>query len=428
MNVIIVTIGSHGDVHPFVGLGTGLRRRGHDVTLITNPYFEKLARDAGLDFAPLGTAEQFLSMLHDPDLWNAFKGFDAVFVRGVLPIVEETYRAVEQKNIPGETVMVASTLSMGARIAQEKLGIPTASAHIAPCILRSVYDNPKLPGLFMPRWFPKWLKRWIWDGGDKYFIDPKIAPPINEFRGRLGLPPVSGIINEWWHSPQLILGLWPDWYGPPQPDWLKQVRTVGFPLFDEEGITPLSDALDEWLRAGEPPIAFTPGSAMVQGRQFFQESVDACIKLNHRGLLLTRHAEQIPQNLPDNVRHFDYAPFGTLLPRCAALVHHGGIGTTAQALRGGVPQLIMPMSHDQFDNADRVERVLGVGRSIHRRRYQSERVLRCLEDLLTRPIIKQNCRRVQQHFAGAQPIQQACDLIEKLGGAQVPETASISEH
>ena len=112
--------------------------------------------------------------------------------------------------------------------------------------------------------------------------------------------------------------------------------------------------------AGEPPIVFTPGSAMYHGQDFFRASVEACKQLNRRGILLTRHAEQIPADLPATIRHFSYAPFSLLLPRAAALVHHGGIGTSAQAMAAGCRQLITPFAHDQFDNADRLRR-LGEG-------------------------------------------------------------------
>lgn len=428
MKVLLVTIGSHGDVHPFVGIGIELRRRGHEAMLITNDHFRPLAEQAGLEFAPLGTDEQFREMIKDPDLWHPWRAFEAVFVRGVLPILEATYRAVEANYVPGQTVAVASCLAMGARIAQEVLGIPTASAHTAPSILRTLYDNPKLPMLFMPKWFPKWLKRALWEGGDKYVLDPKLAPAINELRRKVGgLEPVSGIINLWWHSPQLVLGLWPDWYGPVQPDWPANTHPVGFPLYDEDEITPLSDELDAWLRADEPPIAFTPGSAMVHGEQFFAESAAACARLNRRGLLLTRHAEQVPRKLPPGVRYEPYAPFGALLPRCAAAVHHGGIGSTAQALRAGCPQLIMPMAHDQFDNAERITR-LGVGRWLKRRAYTAPRVARSLHALLDEPEVKQACRTVSQKFANTNPIQAACEHLERFHRAQVPPRQLTRTH
>jgi rhamnosyltransferase subunit B len=414
MKVLLLTIGSHGDVHPFVGMGVELRRRGHEATLITNGYFRRLAESAGVGFVELGTQEQFRALIKDPDLWHPRRSFDAVFLRGVLPILEQAYRSIVDHYVPGETVVVASVLGFGARIAQEKFGIPTASAHTAPSILRTIYDVPKLPGLYMPKWYPLWLKRSMWWIADTLLIDRALGPPINEFRATLGLnKPASGFMKDWWNSPDLVIGLWPDWYAPPQPDWPPQFSAAGFPLYDETGITPISDELDAWLRAGSPPIAFTPGSAMAQGRKFFLESAQACERLNRRGLLLTRHPEQIPASLPAGVRHVDYAPFGQLLPRCAALVHHGGIGTTAQALRSGTPQLIMAMAHDQFDNANRVQR-LGVGSSIGVRRYRAPRVATLLHELIDSADVAARCREVARRFEGVDAIGTACDLVEEL--------------
>jgi UDP:flavonoid glycosyltransferase YjiC (YdhE family) len=268
------------------------------------------------------------------------------------------------------------------------------------------------------------LKRGIWRLVDAV-VDYKICPTINAFRAQLGLTqPAQRIFSSWWNSPQLVLGMWPQWFAPSQPDWPAQTKLAGFPLFDETGITPIGDELDRWLDAGAAPVAFTAGSAMAMGERFFGESAQACARLNRRGILLTRHTEQLPRALPAMVRHFDYAPFGQLLPRCAALVHHGGIGTTSQALRAGVPQLIMPMAHDQFDNAARVER-LGVGRKIGRRSYRASKVARRLHELIDSPDVRSRARQVASRFEGASALQRAADLVESLavgsavGNAQV---------
>jgi UDP:flavonoid glycosyltransferase YjiC (YdhE family) len=116
--------------------------------------------------------------------------------------------------------------------------------------------------------------------------------------------------------------------------------------------------------------------------------------------------------LPEGVRSCAYIPFSQLLPRAAALVHHGGIGTTAQALAAGIPQLVMPMSHDQADNAARIER-LGVGRSLVPRRFQAPAVARLLDELLNSTAVATCCREVAQKFHGVDPIADACRLIEE---------------
>ncbi|MGH7179725.1 MAG: glycosyltransferase, partial [Tepidisphaeraceae bacterium] len=312
-----------------------------------------------------------------------------------------------------DCVVVCSTLSLGARVAQDKLGFPMASAHLAPSAFRSVHEPPRAPGLFMPKWLPMWVKEKIWEGGDRWFIDPLIAPALNKFRAEKGLPPVKDVLKDWWHSPDRVIGLFPEWFAQVQPDWPPQTRLTGFPQFDESDVEALPDELESFLRAGDAPIAFTPGSAMVQGREFFRAAAGACRRLNRRGLLLSRFPEQIPTELPSGVIHVHYAPFSQLLPRVAALVHHGGAGTTAQALRAGVPQVITPMAHDQLDNCLRVRR-LGVGEEIHPRRLGAGILARKLSRLLDDPAVRHRCRQVASKFAGHDPLAETCDIIQAL--------------
>jgi UDP:flavonoid glycosyltransferase YjiC (YdhE family) len=191
------------------------------------------------------------------------------------------------------------------------------------------------------------------------------------------------------------------------------MRLTGFPLYDESGLEPLAGSVEQFLRAGEPPIAFTPGSAMWVGRPFFEASAEACRRIGRRGILLSRHRDHIPPNLPPGVIHVDYAPFSELLPRCAALVHHGGIGTSSQALAAGVRQIVMPMAHDQYDNANRLKR-LGVARVIPAKHYHGPGVAKELAALLNSPEIASSCRAVAARFEGTKPLQETCDLIEQL--------------
>ena len=169
-------------------------------------------------------------------------------------------------------------------------------------------------------------------------IDPLLGPSINELRQELGIEsPARGIFRDWNLSPQLVLGLFPEWFAPTQPDWPGQVALTGFPLWDQPEAAGLPVEVDEFLRGGEPPIVFTPGSAMAHGQEFFQAAVEACQSLGRRGILLTKYPQQLPPALPADVRHFSFVPFSQLLPRAAALVHHGGIGSSAQGLAAGLP-------------------------------------------------------------------------------------------
>ncbi len=412
MNILLAPVGSHGDVHPFLGIGQMLLRRGHRVTMFTNGLFEPLARKVGFDFVEVGTAEQFRQIISDPELWDAKRGWKKV-VESMSELIPLQYDALQSHVVPADTVIVAASLAFGARSLQDKTGVPLVTVHLQPSIVRSAYAPPKLPGAPPLGWAPPWFLRVVNATVDRFVLDPVVGKTLNAFRAGVGLPPVRRILSEWWHSPTLTIGLFPEWFAPPQPDWPKQMKLTGFPLFDEKGIEPLSPELVSFLEAGDKPIAFTPGSAMFHGREFFQASAQACAILNRRGILLTRHRENVPENLPPGVIHVPYAPFSELLPRCAALVHHGGIGTTAQGMAAGVPQLIMPMSHDQPDNAERLKK-LGIGDDISVKRFRGEIVARKLRALIENQEVASRCRETATRFVNARPVETTCDLIERL--------------
>ena len=418
MNALLVALGSHGDVHPFVGLGLELRDRGHAVTIVANGHFQPLIQRAGLSFIELGTDEEYRRLTADPDLWHNSRSFKVIFdsvLETVRPLYEIVERFVALSKLRGtdDAVVVSSSLGFGARIAEDKLGVPTASVHLSPALFRTAHATPIIRGAPLRPWMPGWLKRLVFAAGDRYFIDPLLAPAMNAFRKELGLPPISGVLRDWLHSPRLTIGLFPDWFAAVQPDWPKQVRLTGFPLYDESGIEPLLPQLKQFLDEGEPPIAFTPGSAMWQGRAFFESATDACRLLGRRGLLLTRHREHVPPNLPEYVRHVDYAPFSALLPRCAALVHHGGIGTSAQAMSAGIRQVVMPMAYDQPDNAGRMAR-LGVAAVLPPGKFRGPTLARRLGELLDSPQAAASCRAVAEKFVGANALARTCELIEGL--------------
>ena len=248
---------------------------------------------------------------------------------------------------------------------------------------------------------------------DRFLIDALLAPETNAFRAELGLPPVSRLFDRWLHSPQRTIGLFPEWFAPPPPDWPPNVVLTGFPLWDESGVRGPSSELEEFLGAGEPPVVFTAGSAMTQAQRFFQVSAEVCRATGRRGLFLTMFPEQLPAPLPDGVRHFDYVPFSAVLPRSAVLVHHGGIGTTAQALAAGVPQLVVPAAHDQPDNAVRVRR-LGAGEFLLPRSYTAANAV----EVLRPPERSRRSARTAAASRGSWPARipsrGRCGLIEDL--------------
>ena len=413
MRMVLFTMGSAGDVNPMVGLGVGLKKRGHSVTVVTNDHFRHLIEQVGLTFESLGTEQDYLAAINNPDLWHPRKGLETIARSGILPGIRPVYDLLSRYD-PKDTVLGASTLIFGARVAQEKRGFKLASIHLQPSFFRSVYRVPIIPGLRLPDKTPAVINRLIFKAIDAFVLDPLFGPETNGLRGELGFEPARSLLGTWIHSPDRVIGLFPDWYGEPQSDWPAQTELPGFIRFDQGGQKEdLTKEVKAFIEDGEPPVLFTAGTAMRHGHRFFDASIEACQLSGRRGLLLTHSREQLPAALPDFIRHVSYIPFSKVLPSVAAIVHHGGIGTSAQGFAAGIPHLIMPMSHDQPDNADRLKR-LGVGDFLIPKNYRAAAVAQKLDHLLNTPETKTRCQAIARKIDFEGALDRACVLMEQL--------------
>jgi UDP:flavonoid glycosyltransferase YjiC (YdhE family) len=417
---LITAIGSYGDVHPMVGLGAALAARGEDVKIVANPYFAEVVASAGLTMLPISTAEDYVKLCQHPDLWHPIGGSRLVLKHAAGGLLRPLYDILKTHYVPGRTVLCAHGLDLASRVAGNKLGAPVASVDLAPAMFWTLYDSPRLKGALTGPRVPRWIKRMQFWASDTLFVRPLLGGDLNGLRRELGLTPVKRIFSHWLHDTDLVLGLFPDWFGPPQPDWPPNMRLVGFPLWDIAAGAELTSEVQEFLAAGPPPIAFSPGSANRAAQQFFAAAVEACEQSGRRGILLTKYADQLPPKLPSSVRHFGFVPLSKLLPRAAALVHHGGIGSCAQGLAAGLPHLVRPMAFDQFDNSRRLVR-LGVGEEISVRNFRGPAVAAALERLLNSPGIATRSRALAAKCNGPASLDAACDALEQL--AQQPAVA-----
>jgi len=413
MHVLLMTIGTSGDVHPMVGLGSTLLDRGHNVTLATCGYFRELAESVGLNFVETGTTEEYLELTNHPDLWDPFKGFPYIVRKGIEPVIPMQYELIEQqlKEHP-DTVVIANCLSFGSRIAQEKFGMKLITVHLQPSVIWSDTEPFELAKIgFIKRNGPRWLRRFFYWGAEVLFIDRVTLPVINGFRREIGLAPIKKT-NRWWHSPDAVIGFFPEWYAPPQLDWPANVHLTHFPMWDESTVAKLDPEIEEFLNNGTPPVVLTAGTGNRFAKQFFEAGAKACQLLNQRAILLSKFPEHIPSHLHDGIVHFSYAPFSKLLPRSMAICHHGGIGTTSQALAAGIPQIVMPMAHDQPDNLARLRKI-GVGDGMSPSGFKAKKVAAALDRLLKSTEVAQACLETRKLFVNRDGLAEAASLIEE---------------
>ena len=383
-NIIVTAPGSLGDVNPLLAIAHQLKQAGHSVLFLAAERYLPLAERAGLATKSLVSETQFQRLAGNPQLWHPRHGARLIFREAVEHFLQSHYQWLEQHCIPGQTILVSHVLDFAGRIYRD--AHPTTkfvNVLPAPALLRSQRTPARLSSFFGERWIPHQLIPLLYWCADQW-VDRIGAGPINELRRTLGLAPVHRILHRWWWSPDLVLCLFPEWYSIDPRDLLPQMRQIGFPLADSaDYVTPEVTQQTEnlWRNFGEDrPLIFAPGTAHEHAGSFLQSAAEACQRLKRPGVLISTNAAQIPSRLPAHIVAARYLPFSQVLPRSTAIVHHGGVGTTSQALRAGTPQVVLPMAFDQFDNAERVTR-LRCGSWLPMRKQNTDRLVAHLQNL-----------------------------------------------
>lgn len=387
MRALLTTLGSHGDVHPFIALALELKRRGHQALLMTNPMFQAQIARAGVDFAPLTEHADMKDIMANYAVMHPSRGARVVLRDLTVPMVPTMFeRTADAIRAFRPDVLLNHPICFGCPWAAEKAGVRVVSVTLAPIAWMGSEDpivfgswrsyNPPLWATKLDAFVGRYLMRWMLDG------------PLNALRRQYALPKIKDHLISEFSRPGLNLGLWsPAFRGPAKGD--PQGATIcGWAWFDShhDHQAP-ADEIAEFVDDGEPPIVFTLGSAAVHAPgRFYRAAAEAARLLSRRAVLLIGRQEYVQQlqDLPKGVRAFSYAPFSWLLPHAVLTVHHAGIGSTGQALRAARPSLGVPMAHDQFDNAARVKR-LGVGDVLPHAKVTPERLARVLRPLLEDP-------------------------------------------
>ena len=267
-----------------------------------------------------------------------------------------------------------------------------------------------------------WLFRWFvdfeWRLLDALFVDPICRPTLNAFRGELGLPPVRRVMQAWCNSPNAVVGMFPEWWCPPQPEWPATTKLVGFPVYDGADEQPLVRDTAEFLAAGDKPIVFTPGASGMHTQAYFSAAMEAARRLQRRALLITPRSDLIPPDHGASVHVCRYAPFRLVLPHAAAVVHQAGIGTTSQCLRAGVPQVCVPSIYNQPDTAERLRR-LGVARTLDPQHFNAQRLQQALSQVLTDDETSQRTAEIAKRFGPPEAAaEKTADLLEQLAAGR----------
>jgi UDP:flavonoid glycosyltransferase YjiC (YdhE family) len=419
MRVTIPTSGSRGDVQPYVALGAGLRGSGWDVCLATHADFEPLVRGHELDFFPLLGSGQSLQASETGDRMLQSGGNPFTFLREFArlrrPLVADLMHNCRLACRDADLILLSNTeLFIGQAVA-EKLRLPTVWASL----------QPTTPTRYRPNFLFPEKPPWLHDGGAYNLLTHWVAgealwqlmrPAVNRARHEvLGLPPAPFVgPARQFLSPPLSLDGYSPLVVPPASDWNARHHVTGYWFLDDGARWQPPADLAAFLAGGPPPVYVGFGSMHNRdAKEVTQLVLEALALAGQRGVLLLGWGGLRPVRGCDCAFPLESVPHDWLFPRVAAVVHHGGAGTTAAGLRAGVPSLVIPYMSDQPFWGRRV-RELGVGpEPIPRKELTAERLAEGIRRAVTDPDMRRRAAALGGGIRAEDGVGRAVELLHR---------------
>lgn len=391
---VLATFGTLGDIYPFIAIAHALAEREIAPVIVAPGMYRGDIEAEGIHHARLRPDESDIAEALGTDIRGVFDMMlknphfvlDEIYMRFLHETCEDVRRAAADAD-----VVFTHSLLVGAAQAAELLGLPCARVALAPIHLQSASSPPLTPGApycLTPNsigaiTYNRMVRRAV------RLVTNMRMSKLRSFRVAMGLPRTSedffldfGRAN----TAQVVFGLFSPHFCPVQRDHPGNLLVPGFPFYEPRDPRRNAEdrALETFLATGEPPIVFTLGSFAAEGAyDFYEKSLHASRAVGRRAVLLA--GETGAARLKPLATSYEYVsartPHSVLFPRALCIVHHGGVGTTAEAIRAGKPQIVVPFFGDQPDHATRVER-LGLGMSIPFDKYEEHGAADALRRLL----------------------------------------------
>lgn len=412
MKVTILTVGSRGDVQPYVALGLGLQQAGYTVTLASNENFAEFVTSYGLRFHPLtGDAQAIVegelgraSIESGRNFIKLAAQFRKTLLSVVDPFLRDCYEACKDAD-----AVVHGLLGFFAQLVAEKHGIPSVGAYLQPVVRTSAFPNIAMP--LKDLGGPLNL---LTHAATEQIYWQAFRPIVNTWRtDTLGLAPYSLFPGPF---VQLRRQRYPIVHGvspmliPKPRDYGPHLPFSGFWFLDEPNAWEPPDELVNFLAAGEPPVYVGFGSMSSRNSaETTRIVVDALQQAGKRGILLSGWGGMETADLPDSILPIRSAPHSWLFPRMAAVVHHGGMGTTSAGLRAGVPSMAVPFFGDQYFWGRRIAEIRAGAAPINRPALTSDRlaasIVQMTEDRLLQRVAGEIGRKIRNENGTAKAVQ-----------------------
>lgn len=420
----VVTLGSAGDLHPFLAVARELVRRGHEVRLLSQAPYEDQVRAEGVPFVSVVDEAAHSRTLNHPLLWHPLHGFGVLWRHLAVPAIEPTCEWLGKwaEEAPDRITVFASPLAAGARFARDRWPerIRLLSGYTAPMGLRSIDDPMFLGSWRVPRWVPPVARLALWSLLDHWKLEPLGRASLAPWQRRWNTPPLrSPIFGDWLHSPDGGVALYPPGFAQVPTSWqARGVVQAGFPLYQPQQPTGLDSRTQDFLRRHPRVVVVYPGSAAGTEGRFQDLILPACRDLALPCVFVGAHLKAAPPTTlievqRDDVLFLARAPMRQLLRHALHFVHHGGIGSVALGLAAGVRQLVLASAYDQFENAVRVEAVSGgEGYALSRASHRRIRLSLARQDTAHEPLLNESDHHPARPDAGDRAVQRICEALE----------------
>lgn len=425
MHVFIIALGTRGDVQPYVALGCGLQRAGHQVTLCTAETFRPFVAEYGLPFSgayddvmDLMQTDAWRDALDDSkSAWKRLKAYAALFKLAgpmQMKMLEEIWQAAERAR--PDLILYHPKGYCSPHFA-EKLGIPAMLATLVPGMVpTSAFPAIGFPAWDLGGWYNRWTARLM-----VKLTSMGVAKYVKAWRHAHGLPALRrgvGISRTPAGRPIPVMHGFSRRVLPLPTDWPAHATMTGYWFLDQPATWQPPASLVSFLNAGDPPVYVGFGSmAGPKTALVSRVVVNALQKANVRGILATGWGGLEANELPDTIYKIDTAPHDWLFPRMAAVVHHGGAGTTAAGLRAGRPTLICPFAMDQPFWGKRVH-ALGAGPApIAQKALTADKVAQALRELVDNEDFRRNAGAIGEGLRGEDSMSHAVEFIESQSAA-----------
>ncbi len=423
MKILLSTYGSLGDIHPFIALALELQKRGHEPVFATSEKYRPKIEGESLQFRPirpdLPADDELGAMIRQ--VMDLKTGTQYLFQKLLMPPLRQSYADLVEAGADCDLIL-SHPAAPATPLAARKLRKKWLSTALAPISLWSKFDPPVPPTMphleFLRRGGPLVNQAFLQIAKT---VTRRWCAELDNLNRDEGLRDAGHPMFEGQYSPFGTLALFSPLLFGPQKDWPVNTIATGFCFYDKTGFkSEISPSCQQFLETGEAPIIFTLGSSAVfDAGNFYWKSAQIASEYEKRALLLVgKNLDAYPsEKLPPGILAVEYAPYSEVFPRACLIVHQGGIGTTAQALRAGVPQIVMPYAHDQPDNAARLRR-LGVGQISTRRHYpgQAFELMLDLQVDVADSAEARRARAIGEKIRAENGPQAACEAIERLIG------------